>query len=192
MSSALKAIQKQLKENASSGHAGFLDKIVPGQQKVYGVKTPLLNQLAREHSDGAFELAKELWQSGVLEEQIIAIKIIERKGKKEPGKVLPLFTKFSTSISNWAVCDGLGMQFLRGIVKTHADEIFTLANKLNRSKDMWQRRLSLVMVEWYTRDKAYHPQIKKLVKNLEGDEEYYVRKGVEWIKRNLIKMKDKN
>ena len=134
-----------------------------------------------------FALAKELWQSGALEEQIVAIKIIERVGKKNPGKVLPLFLKFSANINNWAVCDGLGMQFLRGIVKTHADEIFALANKLNQSKDSWQRRLSLVMVEWYTRDKTYHPQIKKLVKNLENDEEYYVKKAIHWIRRNLSK-----
>jgi len=189
MSPSVKAIQKQLKENASTGHAGFLDKMVPGQQRVYGVKTPIMNQLAKEYSNGSFALAKELWQSGTLEEQIIAIKIIERVGKKDPDKVLPLFLKFSVNINNWAVCDGLGMQFLRGIVKTHANEIFALANKLNRSKNSWQRRLSLVMLEWYTRDKTYHPQIKKLVMNVENDEEYYVRKAIGWINRNLAKAK---
>ena len=74
-------------------------------------------------------------------------------------------------IENWAVCDGLGMQFLRGIVKTHSKEIFELATQFNHSKDPWKRRLSLVMVEWYTRVGEHHGEIKKLVKNLEGDDE---------------------
>ena len=114
---------------------------------------------------------------------------MEKKGKDDPERLLKLFKAFSASVDNWAVCDGLGMQFLRGIVKTHADEIFTLAKKYNRSKDRWQRRLSLVMVEWYTRMKEHHPAIRQLVNNLETDEEYYVRKAMAWIKRNLEKGK---
>jgi 3-methyladenine DNA glycosylase AlkD len=43
------------------------------------------------------------------------------------------------------------------------------------------------MIEWYTRDGEAHQEINALVKNLEGDEEYYVRKAVAWIKRNLKK-----
>ena len=81
------------------------------------------------------------------------------------------------------------MQFLRGIVKTHQEEIFTLAEKFSQSHDFWKRRLALVMLEWYTRDKKYHPRIKKLVKLLEDDKEYYVKKAVNWIKRNFSKEK---
>ena len=81
------------------------------------------------------------------------------------------------------------MQFLRGIVKTHSNDIFELATEFNSSRNFWQRRLSLVMVEWYTRDKAYHKRINKLVKNLENDDEYYVKKAVICINRNFRKGK---
>lgn len=93
-------------------------------------------------------------------------------------ELLALFRQFSKQIDNWAVCDGLGMQFLRRIVKTHQKQIFGLAKKLNHSKDPWQRRLSLVMVEWYTRRGEAHNGIKELVRNLENDKEYYVKKAV--------------
>ena len=127
--------------------------------------------------------------SGALDEKIIAIKIIEKTGKKDPVKLLSFFKQCAMKIDNWAVCDGLGMQFLRGVVKTHSDEIFKLAAEFNRSKDPWKRRLSLVMVEWFTRQRERHEEIKKLVKNLEQDEEYYVKKAVQWINRNLQKGK---
>ncbi|MEI9809158.1 MAG: hypothetical protein WDO16_15575 [Bacteroidota bacterium] len=45
------------------------------------------------------------------------------------------------------------------------------------------------MVEWYTRDSGRHAEIKKLVKALEDDEEYYVKKAVAWIKRNFTNRK---
>jgi 3-methyladenine DNA glycosylase AlkD len=149
----------------------------------------MLNELAKQYKAGSFKLAEELWDSGGLEEKIIAIKIIEKTGKTDPVRLLKLLKKFSKQIDNWAVCDGLGMQFLSGIVKTHQHEIFDLAKKFNKSKDPWQRRLSLVMVEWYTRIPLAHSEIKKLVKNLEGDKEYYVKKAIVWINRNFKKGK---
>jgi 3-methyladenine DNA glycosylase AlkD len=189
MSSPLKEIQKTLLAKADKNNLAFFKTMVPGQQKIYGVKTPELNTLAQQYKTYSFELARALWESGALEEKIIAIKIIEKTGKNDPAQVLKLFRQFSKTIDNWAVCDGLGMQFLRGIVKTHADEIFAFASVYNRSKDPWQRRLSLVMVEWYTRKKEYTAAIKKLVKGVENDEEYYVKKAVVWLTRNFAKGK---
>lgn len=189
MSQQLKEIQQILQAKADKKNTEFFQKMVPGRQKVYGVKTPDLNAIVQQYKSFSFDLAKELWTSGALEEKIIAIKVIEKTGKKDPAKVLSLFKQFSKKIDNWAVCDGLGMQFLRGIVKTHTKEIFALASEYNRSKDPWQRRLSLVMVEWYTRHKEQTAEIEKLVKKLEDDDEYYVKKAVVWIKRNFVKGK---
>ena len=54
---------------------------------------------------------------------------------------------FAENIGNRAVCDAIGMQGLKPILKTHQKEIFALAKKYNRSTDFWQPRLSLVLVE---------------------------------------------
>jgi 3-methyladenine DNA glycosylase AlkD len=189
MSPQLKEIQKILRTNADKKNIAFFQKMVPGRQKIYGVKTPELNSIVQQYKLYSFNLANELWDSGALEEKIIAIKIMEKMGKQDPDKLLSLFKRFSKQIDNWAVCDGMGMQFLRSIVKTHAKQIFELARKLNHSKDSWQRRLSLVMVEWYTRHSDYIDEIRQLVKNLENDDEYYVKKAVVWIKKNFKKGK---
>ena len=189
MSKQLKEIQELLRSKADKKNAAFFQKMVPGLQKIYGVKTPDLNKIVLQYKIYSFDLVKELWNSGAQEERIIAIKIIEKVGKKNPEQVLMLFKQFSKQIDNWAVCDGLGMQFLRGIVLTHSKEIFSIAERYNRSKDPWQRRLSLVMVEWYTRKKEHSVEIKQLVKNLEADEEYYVKKAIVWINRNFSKKK---
>ena len=96
---------------------------------------------------------------------------------------------FSKDISNWAVCDAVGMQSLKPVAKKIQKEIFDLSAKLVKSKNLWERRLSLVIIEVFTKDKSLQPEIMKRVKMLENDEEYYVRKAVDWIKRNFKKGK---
>src|ERR1043165_7290773 len=114
--SDLKKIQEILRSEANITNKEFFRKMVPGEQKVYGVKTPVLNEIVKQFKNGSFELAGQLWSSGALEEKIIAIKIMEKKGKDDPESLLKPFMRFSESIDNWAVCDGMGTQFLRGIV----------------------------------------------------------------------------
>lgn len=188
-SQKLKEIQDELTRLGTAQSVEFSKTVIPGVGKIYGVKTPHLNRIAAEYREGSFPLVKELWKSGAHEEKVIAIKIVEKIGKTDPAQVLALFRTFSRSIGNWAVCDGLGMQFLRGVVRTHSDGVFNLAEEFSVSSDPWQRRLSLVMVEWYTRHTHDHKRIMKLVKRLENDEEYYVRKAVQWIYRNFEKGK---
>ena len=187
MSQQLKAIQKILKANATEATIASHRKFVPGLTKIYGVKMPVLNQLAKEFKEGGFPLVEELGNLEYIEEKALAAKLLGNIAKKDPEKAFQLFNHLSSSIDNWALCDALGMQSLKPLVKTHAKEIFSLANEFNKSKNLWQRRLSLVMVEWYTRDKNYHSAILKLVDNLKNDKEYYVKKAIVWIKRNLEK-----
>jgi len=187
MSQQLKDIQKILKANSSEANIASHQKFVPGLTKIYGVKMPVLNQLAKEFKEDGFPLVKELGASDYMEEKVLAAKLLGNIAKKDPEKAFQLFDNLSASIDNWALCDALGMQSLKLLVKTHAKEIFALANEFNKSKNLWQRRLSLVMVEWYTRDKNYHNAILKLVDNLKNDKEYYVKKAIVWIKRNLEK-----
>ncbi|MBK8951730.1 MAG: DNA alkylation repair protein [Chitinophagaceae bacterium] len=190
MSKELKAIQQMLLKNASNENLNFFNKVVPGiHKKMYGVKTLVLNEIVKHYKDQSFDLAEELWQSGAHEERIIAIKILEKKGKSDPERLLKLFKQFAEYIDNWAICDGMGMQFLRSIVKTHSKDIFGIATVYNKDKNFWKRRLSLVMVEWYTRHGDKHEAILNLVKPLENDEAYYVRKAVAWINRNFEKRK---
>jgi len=189
MKEQLAAIQERLFAKSDQSNIEFFSKMVPGKQKIYGVKTPELNQIAKEYKSGGFELVTALWKSGALEEKVIAIKILEQIGKKDVERTLKLVQEFARKIDNWAVCDGLGMQALKGVRKTNTEEIFALARVYSQSKDPWQRRLSLVMVEWYTRDNSLHTRIKSLVKSLQDDEEYYVKKAVQWINRNFAKKK---
>jgi 3-methyladenine DNA glycosylase AlkD len=189
MPKQLQQIQEILRQKSSAEAKKAYQKFVPGTERIYGVRTPVLNELAQQFKEGGFDLVEEIWKAGALEEKLLAVKMLGKIAKKNPEKALALTKLFARNIGNWAVCDTIGMQGLKPIVKTHQQEIFALAQKYNQSTDFWQRRLSLVLVEWYTRIKALHPDIKKLVKALENDKEYYVKKAVLWINKNFQKEK---
>ena len=189
MSASLKQIQNELKEHATPEAKAAAMKFVPNAEKVYGIRTPVLNRMAKKYREGGFNLVKELWNSGAFEEKLLAGKLLNVICKKDPLLSLKLVTGFTKDISDWAVCDCIGMQSLKSIAKKIQHEIFDLSGKLIKSKNFWERRLSLVIIEVFTKDRALQPEIMKRVKKLENDEEYYVRKAVDWIKRNLKKGK---
>jgi 3-methyladenine DNA glycosylase AlkD len=187
MSDLLKQVQKDLKDNSTTEAKAAALKFVPNAEKVYGIRTPVLNVLAKKYKEGGFDLVKELWDSGAFEEKLLAAKLLNVICKKDPLLSLKAVTGFSKDISNWAVCDAIGMQSLKPVTKKIQKEIFDLSAKLIKSKNLWERRLSLVIIEVFTKDRSLHPEIMKRVKMLENDEEYYVKKGVVWIKRNFEK-----
>ena len=189
MNTDLKTIQKILKEKSTPEALAAQKKFVPGVTKIYGVRNSELNELSNQFKSASFNLIKQLWDPGAYEEKLLAAKILQKIAKKDADKSLQLIKYFAPGIDNWAVCDTVGMQCLQTILKTHPKEIFALAKKYNRSANFWERRLSLVLVEWYTRDKTLHAEIKKLIEPLENDEEYYVKKAVVWINKNFTKEK---
>jgi len=189
MSALLKQVQKELKESSTPEAKAAALKFVPNAEKVYGIRTPVLNVMAKKYKEGGFELAKELWNSGAFEEKLLAAKLLNVICKKDLMLSLKLVTGFTKDISDWAVCDAIGMQSLKPVAKKLQNEIFALSAKLIKSKNFWERRLSLVIIEVFTKDSALQPEIMKRAKMLENDDEYYVRKAVDWIKRNFKKGK---
>ena len=189
MSTLLNQVQKELLNNSNPDAKAAALKFVPNAQKVYGIRNPILNLFAKKYKEGGFDLVKELWNSGAFEEKLLAAKMLNVICKKDPELSLKLVTSFSKDISNWAECDAIGMQALKPIAKKIQKETFDLSAKLLKSKSLWERRLSLVIIEVYTKDKSLQPEIMKRVKALENDDEYYVKKAVDWIKRNFKKGK---
>ena len=187
MSGLLKQIQKELNDNSTPEAKAAALKFVPNAEKVYGIRMPVLNVMAKKYKEGSFDLVKELWNAGAFEEKMLAAKMLREICKKDPEQSLKFVEGFSKDISDWAVCDTIGMQSLKPVAKKMQKEIFALSAKLIRSKNPWERRLSLVILEVFTKDKALQQEIMKRAKVLENDEEYYVRKAVVWIKRNFEK-----
>lgn len=180
-------IRKILKRKRSKKAKASSQKFTPTAQKVYGVRVPVLNEIAKKIEEADFDLVEKLWRSGVYEERLLATKIIGKICKKDAEKTLKLIKKFSKDISDWAVCDTLATQGIRKIAKIEQKEIFELSEKLVLSKNFWQRRFGLVLLINFKNDKNLRKDIKKILKKVEQDNEYYVKKAVVWLKKELEK-----
>jgi 3-methyladenine DNA glycosylase AlkD len=180
-------IQSFLKQKATEEGKAAFQKFVPTSQKVYGVRLPEINHLANQYKKEGIELAIALWEAGSFEERLLAAKLLGKGAKTQPQKTLQCIQQFSSDITDWAVCDTLGTQSIKTMAKEHHQEIFALSKKLLVSSNPWQRRLGMVLLEGYTKDKQHHSQIHSHLEIVKDDKEYYVKKAVEWIKRNLQK-----
>ena len=118
---------------------------------------------------------------------MLAAKILGKVCKKDPKKTIELIQQFSSDISDWAVCDTLGTQGVRGIAKIKQNEIFNLAKKFVKSEYMWQRRMGVVLLINYSKENNLRDEIRKIIKPLEKDNEHYIKKAMIWIEKGLEK-----
>ncbi|RMG75956.1 MAG: DNA alkylation repair protein [Bacteroidetes bacterium] len=178
-------IRKFLQENSNDKAKESWRKFVPTSEKVYGVYLAEINKIVPKYKSGGFELIRELWKSGYLEERILASKILGKVCKKDPDLTLSLVKEFVNDIVDWAVCDTLATQGVRPISKIKQKELFDLSRDLIKSSNLWKRRFAIVLLINFKKEKSLRNKILNIVKEVENDKEYYVKKAVEWIKRSL-------
>jgi len=185
MANTLLEIRKALKNQANGKVRESTKKFNPTVKRNYGVKLPVLNDLANRFKGGGFRIVEALWKSGIFEEQLLAAKILGKICKSNPEKSLSLIKKFVKEISDWAVCDTLATQGIRKIAKIKQKEIFKLSERLINSPNLWQRRFALVILINYAKDRKLRNQIKKFIKLVENEKEYYVRKAINWLEKEI-------
>ena len=88
-------IAKQVKAISDARAEAAARKFVPGVQKVYGIRMPMLNAIVAEVKKNATpSFILSLWKSGAFEEKILAAKLVGRISKKQPGHALQMVERF--------------------------------------------------------------------------------------------------
>ena len=151
------------------------------------VRRLLRSKSSKKAKESYKKFVERLWKGEYLEEKILAAKILGGICNKNPDLTMKLVKKFVKDIDNWAVCDVLATQGIRKIAKVKQDEIIAFSKKLVKSKNIWERRFGIVLLLNYKKDKSLRKEIRNIIKYVEKDKEYYVKKAVDWIKRSLQK-----
>jgi 3-methyladenine DNA glycosylase AlkD len=181
----LAAVQNKLRAAASGEARAASARLVPTARHVYGVRVPVLNALVKECHPGGFELVEALWRSGAFEEQLLAAKLLGAIARVDPDRSLVFVAGADNAISDWAVCDTLGMQGVRAIAKARRDEIFSIAQQLLRADRHWARRLGIVLLLHFAKVENERPAIRRMLAPLRADREHYIRKALVWIDKDL-------
>jgi len=185
-----------LRSLGSEERAAGARHYIPGMGETYGVPLPALRVIAAElakwghrHPEAAFALLERLWRNGSREERIIAAKMLERLGKREPEKTLELAASFVGDIRNWEECDQLACFGLRNVVQRHSDMVLPRCQEWVRSEDKWVRRFGVAVLTSLPRDKAYRPSEREfaILDAVMADEAREVQDAVAWALREIGK-----
>ena len=181
---SLALIQRALHDAATAEAAAASRKFVPSAVKVYGVRMPVINDLARKHKVEGLALINALWRSGAFEERLLAAKLLGSVARKDPEQTLALVEEFSREIEDWAVCDTLGMQSVKAIAAKQRDRILEMSGRLVAARAMWQRRLGVVLLTHYAKDAGLRDELLTIVRPLRADREHYIQKALAWLDRD--------
>lgn len=187
MAATLTSLQAQLREAADVNTRAATAKFVPTSQFVYGVRVPVLNALVKSCRPGGFELVEALWRAGAFEERLLATKLLGAVARQDPTRTLAFVSTASKDLSDWAVCDTLGTQSVRPIAVAQRDKVFALAERLTRSRRLWERRLGIVLLLNFAAIPTERSAIRKVLAPLRSDTEPYVQKALTWIDKDLNK-----
>jgi 3-methyladenine DNA glycosylase AlkD len=132
--------------------------------------------------------------SDTFEEQWLSLNFFNQK---EILKIAPRYWKFLKTwvkhIDNWAHSDTLSGIYAT-ILETDHKKYLPFFEKLNKSKNPWERRQSVVGLYFYRRFRKNPLPAKiglKFVQNLLDDKHIYVQKGVGWTLREIYQVDKK-
>ncbi len=160
---------------------------MPTSRRIYGVKVGAINEILKQCKDPSFELTEALWKSAAFEERLLATKMLGRVCRKDSARTLRLVETFASEANDWVVCDTLATQGVRGIVNERQAELLKLSGQLIKSPNFWERRFALVLLTNYAKSMKFRELILQTMRIVENDEEHYVRKAIEWLRRDLAK-----
>ena len=155
----------------------------------YGVRAPAVKAVAREAwrevkgwpAAAREKLARELWNSGKLEEGGVAILIYRRFEKQSGAREFRLFERWiDRYVRNWAACDGVASWLLAACLANQPDLIAELDGWV-RSANRWKRRAAAVALLQEAKRGRNTAAIFRVAGALIEDPDDMVRKGVGWV-----------
>jgi 3-methyladenine DNA glycosylase AlkD len=185
----LKDIRSRLKQAADPKFEAGLRWFFKEPVKPYGVRTPLLRELARL----AYAQVKqwpvaerdrfvtELWKSGMLEEGVIVSHLYRRFAKSCGEREFAMFERWiDRYVRNWAHCDGVSTWLIAASIANRPG----LADRLaawTKSKNRWKRRSAAVSLIQEAKQGRNTETIFHICDLLLADADDMVRKGVGWL-----------
>jgi 3-methyladenine DNA glycosylase AlkD len=185
----LKAIRARLKAAADPDFEAGLRWFFKEPVKPYGVRTPLLRELARI----AYREVKqwpvadrdrfvlEMWKSGMLEEGGIVCHLYRRFAESCNQREFRMFEQWiDRYVGNWSHCDGVSTWLIAACIENRPG----LADRLagwTKSKNRWKRRSAAVSLIQEAKRGRNTETIFHICGLLLADKDDMVQKGVGWL-----------
>lgn len=169
-------IRERLYDLAEEDYRKFSSSLIPGEEKILGVRLPHLRDLAKEIAKGEWQEYLNNAQDEYYEE-IMLQGLVIGYAKASPEEILKYTERFVPKIGNWGICDS----FCTGLklAKKHPELVWDFIQPYLRSGKEFEIRFAVIMMLAHFIDDDH---IDRVITSLDGirHEGYYVRMGVAW------------
>ncbi len=189
-----RTIQSKLKGLANKKNAEVAQRFFktgPGEYGegdiFFGIRVPVLRELAKEYQTIPVKEAEHLLKSPIHEERLLALFILIRIYSKAEEiikkAIYELYLKNTKFINNWDLVDS-SAEYIVGdfLLDKGKNQLYQLA----RSKNLWERRISIMSTFCFIKRRQYSETLK-VAKTLLNDKEDLIHKAVGWMLREVGK-----
>ena len=188
-SDLISSLHNELKQNidektAQSGHRYFKEPV-----KIYGVKTAVVNSIARtyfleiRHLDRQqiFSLCEQLLKSDYCEDAFIAFDWSYKLHEKYQPEDMEIFENWLKNyVNNWAKCDTLCNHTIGSFIEKYPEYIGRL-KQWAKSENRWVKRAAAVTLVLPARRGKFLTDIFQIADILLLDRDDLVQKGYGWM-----------
>lgn len=169
-------VRERIFNRAEEEYKKFQSSLIPGEDRLLGVRMPYLREMAKEIVRGDWQEYLDQAQDEYYEE-IMLQGLVIGYARAEPEVILEYTARFIPKISNWGVCDS----FCTGLklAKKHPKLVWNFILPYLKSDKEFEIRFAVIMMlAHFINDDFIDEVISKLdqVKH----EGYYVKMGVAW------------
>jgi 3-methyladenine DNA glycosylase AlkD len=169
-------IQERLVDLAEEDYRKFSSSLIPGEDKLLGVRLPHLRDLAKEIAKGDWREYLNNAQDEYYEE-IMLQGLVIGYAKASPEEILKYTALFIPKIRNWGVCDS----FCTGLklAKKQPEMVWDFIQPYLRSDREFEIRFTVIMMLAHFINDDY---IGRVIESLDRirHEGYYVKMGIAW------------
>lgn len=189
MSKIVEDIRRKLEKNSDEATRISGERFFKEPVKFHGLKSTVTEKIGKEYYSKLqgkpkaeiFELCDELWQSGYMEEALIACNWSYNVRKEYLPDDIKVFERWIDNyVSNWATCDTLCNHTAGTLIEIFPEKISYL-KKWAKLPGRWMKRASAVTLIVPARKGLFLNDIFEIADILLLDKDDMVQKGYGWM-----------
>lgn len=149
----------------------------------WGITVPRIRSIVRQHRDIPLKDIPSLLKHHVHEVRLAGVLLMVEKYQDDPEKVFNLYLKHAKFVNNWDLVDLSADKIVGRHLENHNKQ---LLHKLARSRNLWERRVSIVST-FYEIKKGRPETTFKIAEMLLKDEHDLIHKATGWMLREAAK-----
>lgn len=174
----------------------YYHKTVGEGFKAYGISAPEFYEIAKRYQstfkqlnfEERVALAERFFRSGYGGQMSFGIALLKLNVKEMRLSDLGVLEMVGGCLNNWATTDGFCIDVVQPLLLRYPEEVLKILRQWNEAESLWKRRASVVA---FTRkigeSGKFTKEALELSSHLIWDKEDYVRKGVGWALKDVMR-----